>query len=261
MYFCEKQFYIKKVILSITVLAMVFVGCKKEETKPSDSSTSSSTSRISKETTYSYKDSIITDTSITLYTYDSKGRLVSEINDYFTSTYSYISANLISITKSLKNNSSIQNFKVNYILDSKGKVIKQYSEGTNDTTKVNYTKEGFPLPASSNIQIEVLNENIVKNVNTTNGNTIYEYYLDKINGLGYANHGVYFMGKDSKNLIKSVKWESPGTQKMRSSTQYTYEFDSKNRVIKSTENSVTTFDNSSSMDYDGKSITKYEYTN
>ncbi len=256
MYFCEKK-YMKKLILSAAVLAMVFVGCKKEETKPSDSSTSSSSSsstpKISKETTYSYNDSIITDTSITLYTYDSKGRLVSRINDYYSITYSYVSANLISTTVSEKSNGSVPNYTLNYLLDSKGKAIKSYQVGKIDTIQINYSTDGYSLgSSSSNSQFEVVGENIVKS-NYFN----YEYYLDKINVLSNANRGIYFMGKDSKNLVKSQKWVAVGSNPMSSTTQYTYEFDSKNRVIKSTRNTVTT----NGLSGAGKWITKYEYIN
>ncbi len=247
----------KKLILSAAVLAMVFVGCKKEETKPSDSSTSSSSSsstpKISKETTYMYYDSIITDTSITLYTYDSKGRLVSQINGDFTMKYSYTSANLISSTFIIKDIDTVENYKFNYILDSKGKAIKSYQVGKIDTFQINYSADGYSLgSSSSNSQFEVVGENVVKKDGYT-----YEYYLDKINVLSNANRGIYFMGKDSKNLVKSQKSVDGGTSTMSPTTQYTYEFDSKNRVIKSTRNTVTT----NGLSGPGKSITKYEYIN
>ena len=247
----------KKLILSAAVLAMVFVGCKKEETKPSDSSSSSSSSsstpKISKQTTYSYNDSIITDTSIILYTYDSKGRLISYSSKYNSITYSYISANLISYTVSQKSNASVQNYTFNYLLDSKGKATKLYVDGKTDTTNINYSTDGYSLgSSSSNSQFEVVGENVVKK-----DGYIYEYYLDKINVLSNANYGVYFMGKDSKNLVKSQKSVAGGTSTMSPTIQYTYEFDSKNRVIKSTRNTVTT----NGLSGPGKSITKYEYIN
>ncbi len=262
MYFYKKK-YMKKLILSAAVLAMVFVGCKKEETKPSDSSTSSSTSastpRISKETIYryyndSFNDSIISDTSITLYTYDSKGRLVSQINDYSTSTYSYISANLISVTTNDKYDGSVQNNNnsYNYVLDSKGIATKYYTDLSKDTILLYYSPEGFSLGTNLNYDIEVKDGNVVNRLKIA-----FEYYLDKNNTIGSANKGVSFFGKDSKNLVKSERWVAVGSNPMSSSSEYLYEFDSKNRVIKSTRKTVTT----NGLSGAGKIITKYEYIN
>jgi hypothetical protein len=268
MYFCEKEFYMKKIILSITVIAMFFVGCKKEETKPSDSSSTSSTPRISKETIYSYypdsfTDSIIVDTSIILYSYDSKGRLASLISDDLTYTYSYTSANLISVLYSAKyENTTISN-KFNYFLDSKGKATKMYEVGNKDTTYIIYSTDGYssnssPLDllfssSSSNNQIEVVGGNIVKN-----GNISYEYNLDKINVLSYSNRGIYFMGKDSKNLLKSSRYNGNVPYgKFPVEMLYAYEFDSKNRVVKT----ILTKINSDGSASNSKTITKYEYIN
>jgi hypothetical protein len=64
----------------------------------------------------------------------------------------------------------------------------------------------------------------VSNGYTTN----YEYYTDKINTIGYYNWGIYFLGKDSKNLIKSAIQNTY-------TTNFNYTFDSNNRVSKKRE--------------------------
>ena len=176
----------KKIILCVALLALVIVGCKKDDVNPSNSNSSSTSSftRISKEIIYSYNnqsfnDSIYIDTAVISYTYDTKGRLVSQSYGANSVTYSYISANLISSTFSFKMNDSIQNIKLNYFLDSQGKATKMCVEGDMDTTKINYTADGyssnssqfgyssglgfiFGISSSTNSQIEVVGENIVK---------------------------------------------------------------------------------------------------
>jgi hypothetical protein len=107
--------------------------------------------------------------------------------------------------------------------------------------------------SSSNNQIEVVDGNIVKN-----GNISYEYNLDKINVLSYSNRGIYFMGKDSKNLLKSSKYiGNTPYGKFPIEMLYAYEFDSKNRVVKTIQTKI----NSDGSVSNSKSITKYEYAN
>ena len=95
------------------------------------------------------------------------------------------------------------------------------------------------------------------------------YYLDKINTIGNDNRGMPFMGKDSKNLVKTVKYTGTTvntvSKRKRSTSDYsyTYEFDSKNRVIKSTKASSTNqiVFSPSGLAGTRKRVTKYEYIN
>jgi hypothetical protein len=253
----------KKIILSVAVLAMVLVGCKKEETKPSDSSSSSSTPKILKETMYSItNDTIISDSSITVYAYDSKGRLISRSGKFSKDTYEYNSANLITQTStntySDPYNNVSQPYTFKYILDAKGLYTKGvYGKEFKDTMYVSYSADGFMKSykigeKTYESNVEIKDGNIIKQDNST-----FEYYLDKTSTIRNVNRGINFYGKDSKNLVKSVKNTSIDPTLGSGISEYTYEFDSKNRVIKSTRTQV----NSGNYEGSSKSITKYEYAN
>lgn len=253
----------KKIILSVAVLAMVLVACKKEETKPSDSTTSSSSAKILKETEYSItNDTIISDSSITVYAYDSKGRLISQTGKFSKDTYEYNSANLITHISNYNNpNNNVSESNTNkYILDSKGLVIKYVSQVEfKDTLHISYSADGFMKEfkigdKTQDLKVEIKGDNIIKQDNIT-----FEYYLDKTSTIRNMNRGINFYGKDSKNLVKSEKFTStdPNGVTTTSEYTYTYEFDSKNRVVKSTRTQV----NSGNYLGSYKTITKYQYTN
>lgn len=253
----------KKIILSVAVLAMVLVGCKKEETKPSDSSSSSSTPKILKETEYSItNDTIISDSSITVYAYDSKGRLISQTGKFSKDTYEYNSANLITHISNYSNpnNNVLESSTYKYILDSKGLVIKYVSEaGFKDTLHISYSADGFMKAfkigdKTEDLNVEIKGDNIIKREDIT-----FEYYLDKTSTIRNVNRGINFFGKDSKNLVKSEKFTSTDSNGGTSISEYTYtyEFDSKNRVVKSTRTQV----NSGNYVGSYKTITKYQYAN
>jgi hypothetical protein len=254
----------KKLILSAVVLAMVFVGCKKEETKPADSSSSSSTStsftRILKVTNYDYDGSgEITDSTETTYSYDANRRLISETskssdNYTFSSTFVYNSASLITSSETHKSIDTSYTNKKLYMLDANGQITKSYTSGKNDTINFYYSPSGFLKYKNKDEIVEVVDGNLVKQ-----GNTTYEYYLDKINTIGNSNYGINFTGKESKNLVKTEKQTEIGQNGNTFTYEYSYvyEFDSKNRVIKSTRNTVS----NGASTYSSKSVTKYQYIN
>lgn len=71
---------------------------------------------------------------------------------------------------------------------------------------------------------KVLNGNLVQS-----GNNCIEYYLDKPNTIGYYNSGISYYGKQDANLRSKI---CDCSQKDKPKTTFTYEFDSKNRVVK-----------------------------
>ena len=260
----------KKLILSATVLVMVFVGCKKEDTNKTNTTSNSvvSTPKILKEYEYNIlNDSIILDSSIITYSYDNKGRLATKKEDNYTESYTYVSANLINVSRlHYKNDVSIDSWEYSIILDSKGLAIKHYVS-EKDTLFLYFTPEGFLKGNKNSNVLEVLDGNVLKVGKEET--TTYEYYLDKINTIGNDNRGMSFMGKDSKNLVKTVKYTGTTVNtvsKMKRSTSdysYTYEFDSKNRVVKSTKassnNQIVVFP--SGLVGIEKQVVKYEYIN
>ena len=65
-----------------------------------------------------------------------------------------------------------------------------------------------------------------------NGNSTFNYF-DKSNTIGNLNRGIFFLGKQSTNLISSLtdqRWHSTDTLNL--TTSYRYEFDSRKRVVK-----------------------------
>ena len=91
----------------------------------------------------------------------------------------------------------------------------------------------------------VKDENVIKHDDKT-----YEYFLDKISTIRHINYGINFLGKDSKNLVKSEISSSNGNVK-----NYSYEFDSKNRVIKEI---ITEIDSQGSVN-NSKKIRTFQY--
>jgi hypothetical protein len=66
-----------------------------------------------------------------------------------------------------------------------------------------------------------------------NGNSNFSYFTDKRNTIGNENKGISFLGKQNKNLLQTVldnKWLSSDT--LRVTTNYRYEYDDHNRVVK-----------------------------
>lgn len=100
-----------------------------------------------------------------------------------------------------------------YFYDNAGYKIKEinWSKSFRDTTV-----------------FEVLYGNTIMSIQTDgehSDTTTFEYYADRTNTLGTANCGVYFFGTQDKNLLYKIK--SP-----YSNSTYTYEYDSRGRVIK-----------------------------
>ncbi len=65
------------------------------------------------------------------------------------------------------------------------------------------------------------------------GISSFTYYTDKTNSIGNLNRGISFLGKQNNNLLLSIsdqRWHSTDT--VKSKTNYQYEFDSHNRVVK-----------------------------
>jgi len=66
----------------------------------------------------------------------------------------------------------------------------------------------------------------------------YEYYYDKVNTIGNYNKGIYYEGKSSTSLLKRTTTEQVGFN--NDTYNYTYEFDSEDRVYKEFVNGDTT---------------------
>ncbi|HEX2935655.1 MAG TPA: hypothetical protein VHO72_09915 [Bacteroidales bacterium] len=89
--------------------------------------------------------------------------------------------------------------------------------GSHDTTFYSYEGDNFTQSITRYEENSVVTRDTIR----------FEYYTDKVSTVNPANYGATFMGPSSKNLIRKKTMR----QIIR---DYTYEFDSQNRVIKET---------------------------
>lgn len=237
----------KKTILCLALVALSVIGCKKEEVQSSDDSTSLlSSPKVLTEIEYLENDGISSDTAIKKYEYDSKGRVISEIQlatfSNYSINYKYLSLSKIYVIMHYHNDGMGTIDDTFYLnLDQNGRAIS--FESSVKTEGYSYSPEGF-LNNNNKVMV-VKDENVIKHDDKT-----YEYFLDKISTIRHINYGINFLGKDSKNLVKSEISSSNGNVK-----NYSYEFDSKNRVIKEI---ITEIDSQGSVN-NSKKIRTFQY--
>jgi len=244
--------------LIIAVLAtLASLSCNKDKAISPDPH---SVTKIQSETSY-HADGTISDA--TSYEYDNDARLLklkSLDNSYSTADYS---TTMIIITYYNADGTLDANQTEQINLDSKGLATSiiytstkksaalnkphlfKYSTNGNTTYSTTYNTDGFILtrtiatPDYTNIvNHTITNDNVTKEdeVYTPKGGTsstysfAYEYYTDKINTIGMYNTGIYYNGKDNKNLYKKKTVISGSTSYILNN--YEYEFDGKGRVSK-----------------------------
>jgi hypothetical protein len=220
--------YMKHVV-NILVLGFIlisFSNCSKDK---ESNEVSSALPKVPKIKTKEEKSSFSSITYSYNYEYDSYGRLIKEyrsktgIKNYQIVTCIYPSLNLIILIDSSKFNDTVSYFiKDTMHLNSKGYVILE--KGQYSSTNYSYDSLGFQL--SKNGKNIVVNGNLIQSEEVNNTN-YFEFYLDKINTIGYFNFGAYFWGKSNQNLIKKYTRSDNNN-----SYTNTYEFDEKGRVTK-----------------------------
>jgi len=229
-------------------LTGVFFACKKDKNETPQPSTPAVTiPKIKTET-----DSL--DNSTSTYFYNNAGKLYKVLyhdGNYDTVIYA---ANSITV-KGYEINPLTLSYEMVFNLNNKGLATSAWqinynvskktnnslfktflfnNSKTNDTTTVQYfynTNDYMIKEIYNNNDTLTYNYDNIGNLISTVSNgytTNYEYYTDKINTIGYYNWGIYFLGKDSKNLIKSAI-------KNTHTTNFNYTFDSNNRVSKKRE--------------------------
>lgn len=248
-------------LVLVAICATLFSGCKKDDSD--DPASRVAGAKISKVTEYVNGKVYSTDT----YQYDGSGRLSkATYNTGQSTTFEYIGSSVV-VKDYSKDGSTDDNYGV-FNLNSKGlatSVSNVQAGSTEKKAKID-TKLGrnglFASVASDDVDCtyeydndgyqirELWSDNQDKNYVIANGNVVssygtwewgyeetYELLKDKKNTIGYENMGIFFMGRQDANLRSSVtsknkdeygKWH---TYK----DSYTYEYDSKNRVIKKTE--------------------------
>jgi hypothetical protein len=168
------------------------------------------------------------DGSVSAYSYDNQGRVTSLAITSTTSgnsnqQYTY---GTNSVTQILQDGSTI-----NYTLNSNGyatsQVFKDNIGAVIFSLNNTYDNEGHLLSSGSNGGGTITNTWTDGNLTSDNnfGGQTYTYLSTKDNTIGNENKGMKFLGKDSKNLRST-------STSYGSTTTFTYEYDSQNRVTK-----------------------------
>jgi len=162
---------------------------------------------------------------INTYEYDSKWRLIKVGNV----TYEYTNSSVIE-----KTYSNGVYFTNTYTLNSKGLATKLTSY-TGSVSNFEYNADGYLIKSVSTYNGNTsITTNTISNGNIVSStvqafsqtNTIsYGYYTEYINSIGAESMGMAFLGKQNKNLQKSLTISGY-------TTTYTYTMDAKNRVAK-----------------------------
>lgn len=80
-------------------------------------------------------------------------------------------------------------------------------------------------------------QNTLKSTANYLSKTDFQFYLDKTNTIEFENMGISFFGKQNKNPVKEEKRTSTyDSDTYTDITTYTYEYDSKGRITKQTDN-------------------------
>ena len=212
-----KKLTMKKLLLLGVLSSVLFVGCKKTTT-PTPTNQTSVSARIK---TMKYDSG-----SPFTYSYDASGRLTrADFNDSSYTMVEYTSASLITL-KEFKNNLLNSTYKIT--LNTQGYGIYVENVGSKKIDTNYFDANGFRLYEKNQVNI-VENGNVTKRIFGTD-TTYCTFDLTKSNTIGPRSWGVSWVGKENINLVISEKHGA----KSIANTQYSYEFDAKNRVVKMT---------------------------
>lgn len=175
-----------------------------------------------------------------IYTYDAQGRILTRVNTASNWKYEYVYGTNV-VTENYYVGSTLSTT-YRFELQSNGLVRRTFSPG--DVYQTAYTYN------NSNLVAEIVNSN-TQNTNTTtekffytgtlldsthktfsnNSNfyrTIYTYYSDKSNTIGFKNQGYLFYAEEADRPIKQVKYIfSPTNTQIQ---DYTYTYDGEGRI-------------------------------
>lgn len=238
-----------KLLLLTVIMSIAFVSCQKEslnanleEQSPSAALVKSKTEGNNTETYYYDADKrlskIVFSSSTNNNTYYHEYTYTAnEITEYRSEEPRY------ALEQALPNGATRINCSSNpseLKLNEKGFYIGTVSNC--QTQSFQYDENGFVITQDLNQTDYSTNEKFVndsKNVTrksgngfsygngTFNTNTIYTYYTDKLNSIGNKNFGKAYLGKSSDNLVASETQNNI-------TTNYSYKFDSQQRVIQKT---------------------------
>jgi hypothetical protein len=243
----------KKLTLSLLIIAIAFTACKKDKKESQTVNIPLIKSEIRSYPETSDRDSMI-------YSYDTQNRLISYKQNggkYTTAEYgastvifkSYNGKGVLQKTETYNLNaqgwysdySSIQATTVNSSIKSKRTFKSQLISQTDFNEKYFYDNQGHLIKSvsidgnSSDTTFNYFtNDNVILRVTKSWANNTlqldsakYEYYLDKLTTIEMNNIGIPNYGKPLTNLIKKITYSNE-------IDEFTYDFDDQNRVIKET---------------------------
>ena len=199
--------------------------------------TSSRLIRVSYDEIYNkehYYDTIIYNGStITIITYDNKNKLLEQ--KVFTLNAGHLAVLMTDTlgdqTKSARRHFfdfSVQEHEANiYSYDANGYQTLEISSNEYGGTH-RYEKTFSDGNLISSTYQFMANDTVIQS-----GASTFKYYTNNANTIGNYNRGIPFLGKQNTNLLSAIsdqKWQSADT--IRITTNYRYEFDNLNRVIK-----------------------------
>lgn len=244
---------IKYTILLAFAAVLSITGCKKTD---SDNTTITPVGAKLKSVT------LLPSGTVTTYYYDSLNRIakVTTSGTVFYQSFVYKGSDSIIVFSSNGTDSGrISAYKLNGV----GLVVNNTSAVGPTTYTYAYDINGYPTYSTANTvagsaadTFVTTGNNITEhrsstsNVITTNTmrlKQVYTYLTDKTNTIGNSNKGMGFLGKSSANLIgtetyhtSSVTIIPPSTTTSDETYNYSYEYDSNNRVTKRTQTAVST---------------------
>ncbi|MBL7933438.1 MAG: hypothetical protein JNL60_16145 [Bacteroidia bacterium] len=222
-----------RIILGVFLISVLFFACKKKNKETEAEIPVTTTGTVSQPVIYKVKTEEIAIPGLTItyeYKYDSQGRVV-RINRstgiYETFEWSPGKCIKTEFSTSYPDPREI----VEFTLDSLGLCFSAARDSV--FTYYKYDADGYKtweIISGPNFEssYEILNGNVIT-TNSDVGNSTTEYFLDKNNTIGNLNKGMSFLGKQNKNLRKTITHIVSGPDWL---TNFVYEFDSKNRVVK-----------------------------
>lgn len=201
-------------LLLLTLLISV-AGCKKD-----DDDKDNTPGGLAKVKTYTLATTNGTPVTYT-YTYNSDGKLASELTDVNSGVYYSYSGNKITTTDLNGDTLFV------YTTNSDGYIVI----GVDPANTYTYEYNADWNMTNNNGNMATWGDG--NRLTANNGVNVYTYYTDKTNTVGNENKGQKYFGVDSKNLVHTLTFSNFST------TTYTYEFDTQNRVTKRLSSNTT----------------------
>ncbi len=213
-------------LFSCTVLIVAITGCNKHDN--SEARIKKMTSSRGFSTEYFYN----TDGSISYFvnsdgaktSYKFSGNTIAEqMNDstrgMFVKSTIYLGGNGWVDSTTAQNEGN--NYKTTYVHDAAGLIVESQNFAVGSMTDVSkyVVKDGNQISLT-----------VSDSTNRPLVNRYFDYYTDKPNVISYSNHGMKFLGTDSKNLVKKIVQVRP-TGDTSIAVTFKYYFDDKGRVI------------------------------